>query len=220
MRWILSLFVLVPLVEGNALAAGQLALPGQYHGNEMPIPVAPGQESWLGLYNSPTGLIWKSTAPAFQPSIDPVLDAPGQETGVEINVPGDPPLLLVRGVPALQPGSVRTLPLANQPLGPGAHVVLEGGFSLDAAINEEGVYELKLMDAQLTSQILCSHDVLYDETVPTLVLAGDLDRDGHLDLLIDTSNHYNLSRLTLYLSSSATGGEWVAPVAVLQTTGC
>lgn len=217
MRWTLPLLLLIP--EASAFAAGQLALPGQYHGDEMAMGATPG-DSWLGLYSTATGLAWRDAAPAFQHAVDPVMDVPGQETGVEINVPGDPPLLLVRGVPALHAGPVRALAVPNQPLGPGAHVALENGFNLEATLNEEGAYQLKMVDAQGQVQVLVTHAVLYDETVPTLVLAGDLDNDGRLDLLIDTSNHYNLSRLTLFLSSSAKAGEWVAPVAVLQTTGC
>ena len=53
-----------------------------------------------------------------------------------------------------------------------------------------------------------------------LKFAGDLDGDGKLDLLIDTTHHYNLSEPTLFLSSQAKDGELVHNVASFRTTGC
>ncbi len=53
-----------------------------------------------------------------------------------------------------------------------------------------------------------------------LLWAGDLDRDGRLDLLLDLSEHYNMSQPTLFLSSAATVGELVASVVRLVMTGC
>jgi hypothetical protein len=55
-------------------------------------------------------------------------------------------------------------------------------------------------------------------SVPHVQLAGDLDRDGRLDFLVSTSNHYNVHELTLFLSNGTTTG--VRPVAVWRTTGC
>lgn len=212
----LTLFL---LQTTNALAApmGQIALPGQYHGDEAPLAAS---EGWLGLYPQSQGLVWREIAPRFRPTVDPVLDLPGEETGVEIAVSGERPLLMVRGVPALKPGPVKRAANARTRMAPGSVEALEGGLSLVATLDEEGRYVLRLEDAQGRTQILCTHELLYDETVPTLIMAGDLDMDGRLDLLLDTSNHYNLSRLTLFLSSSAGPGEWMAPVAALQTTGC
>ena len=53
-----------------------------------------------------------------------------------------------------------------------------------------------------------------------ILWAGDIDRDGRLDLLIDMSNHYNVSAPTLFLSSHAGKGQLVARVASLGLSGC
>ena len=53
-----------------------------------------------------------------------------------------------------------------------------------------------------------------------LYFAGDLDRDGRLDLVFDTSDHYNLSRPTLLLSSLAADGTLVGEAAQYQSVGC
>ncbi len=203
----------------NALAApmGQIALPGQYHGDEMPVQA---ENDWLGLYPNADGFEWKAVAPRFRATMDPVLDQPGDETGVEAAVTGERPLLMVRGVAALRAGPVSRAAAERSRMTVGTTEALPDGLALVAALNEDGVYQLRLEDKQGRVQVLCAHEVLYDETVPTLLMAGDLDGDGRLDLLIDTSNHYNLSRVTLFLSSSAGLGEWMAPVATLQTTGC
>ena len=52
-----------------------------------------------------------------------------------------------------------------------------------------------------------------------LLWAGDLDRDGRLDLLLDLSEHYNMSLPTLFLSSAAADSDLVAPVARLVRRG-
>ena len=58
------------------------------------------------------------------------------------------------------------------------------------------------------------------DAMPELLVAGDLDRDGVLDLLLDTTDHYNLSRPTLFLSSQAGPGEFLRQVARFEAVGC
>ncbi len=55
---------------------------------------------------------------------------------------------------------------------------------------------------------------------PSLIWAGDLDRDGKLDFLLDATTHYNVSEPTLFLSSPAQAGEIVRPVATIHFVGC
>lgn len=207
------------LTSTDAMAApmGQIALPGQYHGDEMPVNA---DNDWIGLYAVGNGFAWKPVTPQFRSAMDPVLDQPGQETGVEVEVSGERPLLMVRGVEALKAGPIKKAKEERTRMTVGTIEALSDELSLVAAMDDDGVYQLRIEDKQGHTQVLCAHTELYDETVPTLIMAGDLDGDGRLDLLIDTSNHYNLSRVTLFLSSSAGPGEWVAPVATLQTTGC
>lgn len=53
-----------------------------------------------------------------------------------------------------------------------------------------------------------------------LLFAGDLDGDGLLDLIIDTSDHYNVSKPTLFMSSPAGDGHMLRAVAHLYSVGC
>ncbi|MBD2305515.1 hypothetical protein H6G17_08305 [Chroococcidiopsis sp. FACHB-1243] len=50
--------------------------------------------------------------------------------------------------------------------------------------------------------------------------AGDLDRDGKLDLLIELASHANISSLILFLSSPAKEHKLLEPVAQFVTQGC
>ena len=62
--------------------------------------------------------------------------------------------------------------------------------------------------------------MLGDDAAPHVLFAGDLDRDGRLDLLFETSDHYNLARPTLFLSSAARSGEFLRQVSEHRAVGC
>ena len=55
--------------------------------------------------------------------------------------------------------------------------------------------------------------------VERVTFAGDLDRDGRLDLIADVSGQWNEWRVALFLSSAAEEGELVAQVAEFKTWG-
>jgi hypothetical protein len=58
------------------------------------------------------------------------------------------------------------------------------------------------------------------EKTPVVLWAGDLDGDGRLDVLLDTSESSNEEALRLFLSSTATGGQLVSEVASFSHLGC
>ncbi len=59
-----------------------------------------------------------------------------------------------------------------------------------------------------------------DDVFPTLLWAGDLDGDDRLDLLLSPNYHYNVSTLTLFLSSQAPKDKLVVMAAKFTATGC
>ena len=61
---------------------------------------------------------------------------------------------------------------------------------------------------------------LGDDAMPRLLFAGDLDRDGRLDLIFDITDHYNVSRPTLFLSSGAADGKPLRAAARYESVGC
>lgn len=61
--------------------------------------------------------------------------------------------------------------------------------------------------------------VLGSDAAASLLFAGDLDGDGRLDLLFDTSDHYNVRQPTLFLSGAG-DGQPVRAVAQHRAVGC
>ncbi|MEQ1514549.1 MAG: VCBS repeat-containing protein [Lysobacteraceae bacterium] len=61
---------------------------------------------------------------------------------------------------------------------------------------------------------------LGDDASPHAIFAGDLDRDGRLDLIFETSHHYNLSHPVMFLFGAAEGDELLHAVAEFDAVGC
>lgn len=72
-------------------------------------------------------------------------------------------------------------------------IVLRHG-AASALITETALTRVRGEDGSLYTR-------LGDDASPQLLFAGDLDRDGQLDLLFDVTDHYNLQLPTLFLSS-------------------
>jgi hypothetical protein len=49
---------------------------------------------------------------------------------------------------------------------------------------------------------------------------GDLDQDSKINLIVDVSNHYNQSRIAVFLSSKAKPGELVEYFGKCSQVGC
>jgi len=83
--------------------------------------------------------------------------------------------------------------------------------------NREGKIYLKYAG---TEQYLFDYVENKEDNNARLIWVGDLDHDGKLDFIIDTSNHYNVTELRLYLSGQAVKGELLKMVAMRKSTGC
>lgn len=69
-----------------------------------------------------------------------------------------------------------------------------------------------------TSLLVAQPD--FDDEMVNLIFAGDIDGDGILDLILDTSRHYNVTSPTIYLSRPASTNEVVKPVGSHTRVGC
>lgn len=213
-------------------AAFALLTAGIHHGDEVSSS-APGE--WMALIQRAEGWRLEAATVRTERVPDPVLDVPGgPSTGKAVLVPdlGGEPLVLIRG-PGLRAGPVVTSAEPPRPLFPGdqQQLSLPGGESITIQSYGEakqaahgglvlGNYHLLASRPPTPPTELFPKGSLDKEgQVPRVVFAADLDRDGKLDLLVDTSDHYNVSQLTLFLSSRAKGGALVAPVAQFRTLG-
>jgi hypothetical protein len=199
----------------------QLWTAGPMHANEI---IGKTGEVWFGLFHAKNGFEILKTEIT-------VLDSPSTgglyEKYVRTERIGDP-VFLIRGMPELQEGPVKTVFYGffqPQPTNNGINLrtdmrlqyLLSAGGKTSAETIED--YELKLSDRQ-TSQIITKRSSALRESMPILLWAGDLDGDGKLDLLIDMTDHYNVRQPTLFLSSRAKPGQLLEKVASYRKVGC
>ncbi len=179
-------------------------------------------ETWLGLFHDDTGFQLKS-------AIITVIDSPGiseSDKFVKTNVLSDN-IFLIKGLPELRTGPVKTVFYGSQSLTSSNSINLSlynryfnnliatGKDSGELILN----YQIKLGDGK-QNQIILKREPAFIEAFPILLWAGDLDRDGKLDYLIDMTNQYNVTLLTLFLSSKAEGEQLVKKVASYRRIGC
>lgn len=230
---------LPPLMLAAAIA---LQPPGQFHGDE---PVARDGETWLALRASGDAASLSSTRLRVQAVEDPLVDEAGQTSGRRVSSVLEPDpdaegaqvVAYLRGsglaagkvIPARIPERsqdgglpsyriefagrdyrIRTLcpPLRGDPPVARCAVLLADAGGVEQALMQA--------DARRETDIV----LLGDDATPKLLFAGDLDRDGKLDLIFDITDHYNVSRPTLFLSSRARDGELLHAVSTYESVGC
>lgn len=229
----------------DTVASGAYALqpPGEFHGGEA---VARDGEHWLALRMDQRDAALVPATLRVQAIADPVHDAAGGRSGqaVSSGAPDEALRMYLRG-PALVAGLLDEASLSmhdndgrhridhvlvfrgrrhrlRSECTPLAAAPVDGQRGFDCAI--------VLHDPRGRSQVLArmggyatspgEHAWLGDDAAPGVLFAGDLDRDGELDLLLDTTSHYNVSRPTLFLSSQAAPGELLGKAAEFESVGC
>lgn len=232
-----ALFAVASAAEGHAIQP-----PGPFHAGEA---VARDGERWLALHIGPSGnAALTTTTLRVAATHDPLVDEPDQRSGETVSAPAsDAASMFLRG-PALVAGplqSAEPLPAGNDAtrgvdlrlrFDAGLHRLRSECERRGPASGGQQAFDCRivLQAPDGREQVLARMGGyaerpgeparLGDEAAPALLFAGDLDRDGALDLLFDTSDHYNLSRPTLFLSSQAGPGELLRQVAQYQATGC
>ncbi|GAB1596813.1 hypothetical protein [Lysobacter claricitrinus] len=217
------------LIAAALVAAFALQPVGTFHDGES---AARDGEAWLALQVTRPRSALVATTARVRRVHDEVADAAGDATAHEVSTRVADASFLLRG-PRLYAGPVATawtgvapLPLSITPLalklrgatyrlrldctarGDACNVVLDGGAHAQVLLRlPAGRYN----DGSL---------MLGDDAAPALLFAGDLDHDGHLDLILDSTDHYNVSQPTLYLSSGTDAGALVRQVALHRSTGC
>ena len=244
MSWPLLLLPLLLSAQG-APAHGDYGLqsPGQFHDGE---PVARPGQRWLGLELGDKGATLVPVQITMTRVFDAVLDEEGQATGWQVG-PESPGIVTFLRGPRLKAGAVSAATITTNPdpsrtsgqapdvflqriLFDGRTYRFEARCALAPDDPESPPCAIDLLDQDGNRQLLARvrgghHDeldalVIGDDAQPSLLFAGDLDHDGKLDLILDTTDHYNVTRPTLFLSGSAGDGEMVRAVASLESVGC
>jgi hypothetical protein len=218
---------------GSAKGSVAILPTGSLHGDEVPHDAA---GDWFALVSEVTGVSLRPVSVSLLPEQD-MMDRDGEETGrrVEVSPPLDP-IVLVRGLPSFT-GHVTTALIGQSiDVGPGVEARLNNVSSRLWLRCSEGpaVQGERQQRCALTLQSDSRRQTLFTYTAwirraegiwpaerPPLVLwAGDLDLDGNLDILLDTSEHWNVTDTRLFLSSAAGGDQLVSDVAGFRSTGC
>jgi hypothetical protein len=191
--------------------------PGSYHGWE--VKASDGDEC-LALYAEGGECFLRTAVLHTEPVFDPYFDSEGEASGLTVSVEGsgDEPLFMMipaRGsagpaageVPTIVVDSPVLLPLARDPLG------VYGSLRVDA----KGVF----LEAEGREQRLSSVYDPDDGADVRIVWAGDLDRDGRVDFLLDDRPHYAVRlQYRLFLSGAATHGRLLQEVARFVSISC
>ncbi len=218
------------LIAPQAGAAEIIELT-QYHNEELKVPSG---QMWLGLFPAKAGQYeLRATKVAITLVNDPIGDqSPKEKTGKKVSIAGkQEPFVLMRGITGLKEGKVVTSSTnkkehldINEMLKfkvgtsettlrvTGSPTKLDGeDFRADYAI---------VLDGGGIKQTLFQSKQVSPQYAPSLLWAGDLDGDGKIDLIMDTSTDYNARILTLFLSTKAKAGNLVEEVASRLSTGC
>ena len=208
---------------------------GQFHGDE--IAARSGQR-WLGLYINGRGAVLRYSRLRVRTVYDDITDYGSKnKTGKQVSVASPrEPVFLVNSATVLKPGPAISVFSEKVDFNKGLE-----RFPVKLRLGNKS-YTLKVVspdknpatcqsssfpkNARLvlvsgkTVQTLYTLDDCGNDPSWYLLWAGDVDRDGKLDLYVNVTQHYDISERKLFLSSQASKGKLVKEVATFVTGGC
>jgi hypothetical protein len=201
---------------------------GEFHGDE--ISEDAEKRDWYGLIRQGSRTALKKTRIRIDICHDPIVDKGEQSTGKKVSAADiEKPILLISGLSNVREDFIQSAEIRNDHLYPGETMsfklndqwmtISAHGYSIPGEPLRSYMLQISLTDNPKVNQIFAGSD-RFDDAIFKFIWAGDLDRDGALDLIMDLTNHYNVSRIVLFLSSMAEEGQLLKPVAVLTTVGC
>ncbi len=202
----------------------ELAFVGSFLGSG-PFPESgPG---WVAVQQTPAGMIVTET----RIEVSQVASVCGGTATRISAIDVDEPLFLVRGIPSIrvgpldsvfeQPRFIYPAEMFSFQLASGRWFGFQAYGSAEPDIGGTRVsdYEIRMYQGTQT-QTLAEFSVIDNDGPPQLVWAGDLDRDGNLDALLDLRTHYAGHLYVLFVSSGARSDLLVRRVAEFPVNGC
>lgn len=204
---------------------------GEFHGDEVEAQTG---ETWLGLHISDGESMLINYQLTVESVHDGIVDEPDESTGkkVSVDLPLEPRFLV--DTEWLSAGVVQTVLEGNyekslERMSPVSLKLADTSYELKVIGSDEGEQcssdglprEARLiLSSGKSEQVLYSLEECGDDPAWFLLWAGDLDRDGKLDLYVSVTQHYNVSEKRLFLSSAAGDGGLVEEVAAFVNSGC
>jgi len=214
-----------------------IMITGSLHGNEVPADLG---GDWFALVAEGTGASLRPVQVRLTPEEDMIMmDTAGAKSGRRVEIDPDvESIVLLEGPAWITPGPLPTT-LVNHPIDAGASVesrVGHGSYHLSLLCRDvvPRIDEYRrqtcglMLRTEHARQTLFTYSAAFSgrermwaaEKAPVVLWAGDLDGDGRLDVLLDTSHSSNEQAMRLFLSSTATGGQLVSEVANFRHLGC
>ena len=215
---------------------GLLVLTREYHGDEVNDEMR--RANWFELYRKDDNFYLQKSKLKFETVFDGILDEDSTEmTGVSVSGQHEDGVYMAK-LNGFKEGKVPQIKLDTNVVLPGEDLFFEYNghhyrFYASAYYtmrkSEDSIkfianYKMYLERDSAgvkTTQLIIANPI-YDDLrdIRGFMFVGDLDNDGKPDFLMDTSNYYNGSTPTLFLSSYAKEGELVKAVAFHSSVGC
>lgn len=210
----------------------RIIMTGQFHSDEVE-PDAAGR-TWFGLFQEEEQFFIQPTEIVLSRFHDPLLDNEGEMSGWEVSVPdGRIPVVLISGLKCIA-GPVPHLDIPSS-IYPGdtVEVLFEnhlytfwatGENVEDSTSGQRLIYNYKLLvsrsgEGRISESVVVQHS-RFDETFTSILWAGDINGDKRLDILIDLTDHYNVTAPTLFLSEDKESKSVVSFFAQHRAVGC
>jgi hypothetical protein len=221
----LLLFCLIASsAAANENGAAKILQTGSFHGNEVPKNI--GQD-WFALVVTNDRAELSAVTPKITTDYDDVLDNRQNKasySGKKVEVGGKEPLLLIKML-GLSTGLVTQAKISDSSDGQkivflNMEYLFQHKCEKPQGQNPLTQCQIYLVGNGITQWIADAQEGNDDYALNIRVKwAGDIDRDGKLDLILEESTN-NGGSVDLYLSSPAAKGKHVIKAAEFSTSGC
>lgn len=227
----------------------KMITPGTFHSGEIPTEVHEIKWYGL-FKDSDQAYKITEAKPAVSQVFDPVLDEEGEMTGVEVAQSEDRSYLaFLESDIDLTNSAIETATLPSY-IYPGEKVQfsykgkdytlfatgtrkfsgisdediensITNGFEVPKYYVKDYTLRLEVKDTETKNEMVLLSQKFFEEgVVPKIMFGGDINNDNVVDLILNTTTHYNVSRPTLYLSKQSQNQVTLKPVAAHETVGC
>ncbi|MCB0699151.1 MAG: hypothetical protein H6551_10140 [Chitinophagales bacterium] len=215
---------------------GLLLLTRGYHGDE--ILDVMKNASWMELYRKEGKAYLQNSKVKFETFFDGIVDEDSSEmTGVDVSSEHED-AIFIANLNGLKQADVSLIELDTNVVLPGSNIMFEFNGAHyrfyasayyhikedrkdpDYIANYKLYLERDSAGVKTTQLVMARPFYAGLYLIGSFFFVGDIDRDGKPDFVLETSNNYNGSNPTLFLSSYAKPGELVKAVAYHSSVGC